>query len=511
MIETALLTILGVLPLVGGLIAMMTRGRVGKTIAMVFALATLAVGIWVVLTPAEALTINQQWIPAIGAWYSLGADGMAKAMILLTTILAPIVLLSQWQLPDAADQLDVDPQRAISAKWGSGVFAGLVLLVQGLALFVFMSTDVLLFYLFFEATLIPMYFLITGWGGPQRGRAALKFLIFSLLGGLVMLFGVIGVYVISADAGEPSFRIADFAGLEPAGTTGALLFASFFFAFAVKAPMVPVHTWLPDSAEQANPGATAMLVGILDKIGTFGMIRLCLGLFPAASAWATPFVLALAVISVLYGALMAIGSRNLLRLVAYTSVSHFGFMVLGIWAFTTASIGGSIFYMLGHGFSSAAMFLAVDMLVRRRGSADIAAFGGVRKVAPVLAAIFLIGGLATAGLPGTINFVGEFTIMAGAFARQPIFTAVAVIGTVLAAVYVLWAYQRVFTGEPDEQIVADFSDDDADARERLVAGILIALILVFGFFGKPLMDMVTPTAEAAMTQLGMTDPGLGGR
>lgn len=495
-----LLTILGVLPLIGGLVAIVARGRAGKLIGFGFSLLVLVIGLVAFFQQPGDLVTNVSWIQAIGAWYSLGLDGMGKAMVLLTVVLVPVVLVAEWNLPDSVDVSD-----PTGPKWGSGAFSGLVLLLQGLALFVFMSTDVLVFYIFFEATLVPMYFLITGWGGPKRGAAAMKFLLFSLAGGLVMLFGVIGVYAVSAAAGSPSFRISDFAGLEPGGITGQLLFLAFFVAFAVKAPMVPVHTWLPDTAEQSNPGATTLLVGVLDKIGTFGMIRLCLGLFPQASVWAAPLVLTLAVISILYGALMAIASKDLLRLVAYTSVSHFGFMVLGIFAFTTASLSGSIFYMLAHGFSSAAMFLIVEMLVRRRGSAQIASFGGVRQSAPLLAGVFLVASLATAGLPGTINFLGEFSIMTGAFARQPIFTAVAVVGTVLAAVYVLWAYQRVFTGQASDQTREVFKQD-ADARERLVAGVLIALVLVFGFFGKPLTDVVTSTATSAMSQVGLADP-----
>ena len=252
------------------------------------------------------------------------------------------------------------------------------------------------------------------------------------------------------------------------------LFAGFFFAFAVKAPMVPVHTWLPDTAEQATPGTSTMLVGVLDKIGTFGMIKFCLGLFGEASQWASQLVIIVAVVSILYGSFMAITSKNLLRLVAYTSVSHFGFMVLGIFAFTITSIAGSIFYMLAHGFSSAAMFFAVGFLVNRRGSAEISDFGGVQRLAPVLAGTFLVSGLATLGLPGTANFAGEFSIMVGAFRVIPVMVFVSVIATVLAGLYVLWAYQRVFTGEPTEEVREKITDD-LGGRERAIIGVLIFL------------------------------------
>ena len=346
-----MLTILGVLPLIGALLAFVVRGKAGKQLAMAVALITLAFGLVVFFGSADSdLAETVSWIPQIGAWYALSLDGMGRAMVLLTVILLPIVLLAEWRIDDSKIAGHEAP------RWGGNVFGGFALLLEGFALFVFMSADVLLFYLFFEATLIPMFFLVQGWGGPRRGRAAMKFLLYSLAGGLIMLFAVIGVYMATARAGQPSFLISDVAGISIGGTLEQYLFIGFFVAFAVKAPMVPVHSWLPDTAEQATPGATTLLVGVLDKIGTFGMIRFCLGLFPNASAWATPLVVVLAVVSVIYGALMAISSKNLLRLVAYTSVSHFGFMVLGIFAFTTASLTGSIFYMLAHGFSSAAMF-----------------------------------------------------------------------------------------------------------------------------------------------------------
>ncbi|GAA2179446.1 NADH-quinone oxidoreductase subunit M [Brooklawnia cerclae] len=497
---TPLLTILGVLPLVGSLLGFVVRGRAGKQLAMVFALATLVFGVVVFFIAGTTdLSETVSWISPIGAWYALSLDGMGRVMVLLTVILVPIVLLAEWRIDE-----DETPAQA-APRWQGNVFAAFALMLEGFALFVFMSADVLLFYIFFEATLVPMFFLIQGWGGERRGRAAMKFLLYSLAGGLIMLFAVVGVYAVTADAGQPSFLVSDVAALGIGGTTGRLLFVGFFVAFAVKAPMVPVHTWLPDTAEQATPGSSTLLVGILDKIGTFGMIRLCLGLFPEASQWATPLVVVLAVISIVYGAIMAISSTNLLRLVAYTSVSHFGYMVLGIFAFTTASVSGSIFYMLAHGFSSAALFLVVGFLLRRRGTVEISAFGGIQKLVPLLAGVFLVSGLATLGLPGTANFVGEFSIMTGSWPRQMVAVIFAVAGTVLAAVYVLWAYQRVFAG-PVNPEAAEHVTRDLDLRERTVVAPLIALLLVFGFFPQPIIDVVAPTAQATMTQVGLTDP-----
>ena len=267
------------------------------------------------------------------------------------------------------------------------MFFALVLAVQSCALYLFLATDVFLFYVFFEVILIPMYFLIGGFGpGPRRTYAAAKFLIFGLLGGFVMLASIIGLYVQSARAGEPSYLLSTLSQLDFATATGRWLFIGFMFAFAIKAPLVPLHTWLPDAAEESTAGGATMMVGVMDKIGTFGMIRFCLGLFPEASQWATPVVLVLATISILYGAILAIGSRDIMRFIAYTSISHFGFIVLGIFAFTSQSLTGSTLYMLNHGMSTAALFVIAGYLdqasrvarhqrVRRRGSGGSSAGG----------------------------------------------------------------------------------------------------------------------------------------
>ncbi|MFC2689028.1 MAG: NADH-quinone oxidoreductase subunit M [Propionibacterium freudenreichii] len=500
------LTVLGLLPLLGSVIVFALRGRGGKVAAMVFSLVTLVVGVATFFM--TGLTEKVSWISPIGAWYALDLDGMSKVLVLLTVILVPIVLIAEWHVGDSSTQnqnaADTTSQVA-PARWSSETFMALALMLEGFTLYVFMASDLLLFYIFFEATLIPMYFLIAGWGGGRRAAAAMKFLLFSLFGGFVLLLGVIGMYAVSAGAGKPSLLTADLAGLSMGQGMERWLFVAFFIAFAIKAPMVPVHTWLPDAAEQARPGASTLLVATLDKIGTFGMIRFCLAFFPEATKWASPFVLVLAVISIFYGAFMAIGSKNLLRLVAYTSVSHFGFMVLGIFSFTTESIAGSIFYMLAHGFSAAAMFLVVGFLIDRRGSALIADFGGAQKLVPLIAGVYLTAGLATLGLPGLANFAGEYMIMAGVWQRHLVFVAVAVVATVLAAVYIMLSYQRVFTGPATEQSEKHMTHD-LTGRERLVIAPLIALLLFFGCVPKPTFDVVNPTAKEAMVQVSMVDP-----
>ncbi|MEL4504979.1 NADH-quinone oxidoreductase subunit M [Luteococcus sp. H138] len=488
-----LLTALALVPLVGGLVLFFVKGGAGRVLGLAISLATLAIGLLAFFTGGD-LAEEHTWIASIGAHYALGLDGMAKAMVLLTVILVPIVLLAEWNVGDD------------EGNWSGNAFFALALILEGLALYVFMATDALLFYLFFEATLIPMYFLIGGWGGAKRGAAALKFLLYSLAGGLVMLFSIIGLGAHSAQSGNPSFLIKDLAAMNIDGSIGRWLWLGFFVAFAIKAPMVPVHTWLPDTAEQATPGASTLLVGILDKIGTFGMIRFCLTLFPEASKWATPVVLVLAVISILYGALMAIGSKHLLRLVSYTSISHFGFMVLGIFAFTSQSMNGTVFYMLNHGFSTAALFLVVGFLIRRRGSAGIDAFGGVQKVAPVAAGLFLVSGLSAMALPGLSSFISEFMVMAGAWQRHPVITAVSTLGTVLAALYILLAYQRTMTGPVTEQADKHFTNNDLNVREKAVMAPLIALLLVLGFVPQPMLKVTENTVKDTMAQVGMTDP-----
>lgn len=502
------LTLVGLLPIAGSLLVLVLGGRGGKAVALCVALADLVLG--VAIWPMGSLAERHSWIGAIGAWYALDADGMTKLLVLLTVILVPIVLLAEWRVGDGRVPRrragrPVEADGVLPPRWSTEAFMALALMLEGFTLYVFMASDLLLFYIFFEATLIPMYFLVAGWGGPGRTGAALKFLLYSLLGGLVLLAGVIGMYALSAGRGAPSLLTSDLTGL-PMGTgTERWLFAAFFIAFAIKAPMVPVHTWLPDTAEQARPGASSLLVATLDKIGTFGMIRFCLAFFPGASTWATPFVLTLAVISIFYGAFMAIGAKNLLRLVAWTSVSHFGFMVLGIFSFTTASLTGSIFYMLGHGFSAAAMFLVVGFLADRRGSALVADFGGAQKLVPVLAGVFLVSGLATLGLPGLANFAGEYLIMSGAWSRHLVFVAVAVVATVLAAVYVMLAYQRVFTG-PVTEASEKHMTRDLNGRERAVIAPLIVLMLFFGLVPKPALDLVAPAAQQAMVHVSASDP-----
>ncbi len=492
------LTVLGLIPLIGILLVVLSKQAAARVIGLVFSLAALVyAGAVIAYAKLGGASLAEQlaWLPIIGSSYALDLDGMGLVMVALTVLLVPMVLVAEWKTGFGE-----------TGRFSSKAFVAMVLLVECFSLFSFMSFDLLVFYIFFEATLIPMYFLIGGWGGAERGKAAAKFLIFGLAGGLIMLFGVIGVAVLSAGAGTPSLGFLDLGSLDLASNwVTRLIFICFFIAFALKAPMVPAHIWLPDAAAESTPGGAALMVGVLDKLGTFGMIRVCLGVFPAESEWASPVILVLALISIFYGAFAAIGSKNLMRLVAYTSISHFGFMVLGIFAFTSQSITGSIFYMVNHGLSTGALYLVIGYLIHRRGSADVGDFGGVAKVAPLAAGFTLVAGLASCALPGTSSFVSEFMVLAGAWSRHPVIAGVAVIGVVLAAVYILWTYQRMMTG-PVTEATERHITSDLNWRERWAVIPLVLAFLVLGFWPRPALQEIAPATDYYMTTAGQTDP-----
>ena len=368
------------------------RELLAKQVALAVSLVALAVTVAMALQfdpDAEAMfqfSEIHEWIPQFGVSYAVGVDGIALVLIGLATVLTPVCILASWHDVD-------DSRRSVNS------YFALLLVLETFMIGVFAATDVFLFYILFEAMLVPMYFIIGSYGGAQRSYAAVKFLLYSLFGGLLMLAAVIGLFVVS-DGGDRAFLFQNLVGLDIAPNTEKLLFVGFFTAFAIKAPLWPVHTWLPDAAAEAPPGGAVLLVGVLDKVGTFGMLRFCLPLFPDASRWATPVVITLCVIGIIYGALLAIGQTDIKRLIAYTSISHFGFIAMGIFAMTTQGQSGSTLYMVNHGFSTAALFLIAGFLISRRGSRLIADYGGVQRVAPVLAGTFLVAGLSSLALPG---------------------------------------------------------------------------------------------------------------
>jgi NADH-quinone oxidoreductase subunit M len=363
---------------------------------------------------------------------------------------------------------------------------------------------VFLFYVFFEAMLIPMYFMIGSFGVGQRQYAAVKFLLYSLLGGLIMLVAVIALYVYSAQHGhQGTFLFNQLIHVSLSPTTQKWLFLGFFVAFAIKAPLWPFHTWLPDAATAAQPGAAVLLVGVLDKVGTFGMIRYCLELFPSAAHYFTPLVIVLSVIGILYAAIVAIGQRDLKRLIAYTSVSHMGLITLGIFAMTSQGQAGGVLYMVNHGFATGALFLIAGFMIARRRSQMIADYGGVQSVAPVLAGLFLIASLAGLALPGLSTFVSEFLVLIGTFTRYEVPAILATVGIILAAIYMLWMYQRTMTGPVREEVKAM---PDLKARELWAVGPLIVLVIALGVYPKPVLDVINPAVHQTLVQVHSTDP-----
>jgi NADH-quinone oxidoreductase subunit M len=510
------LTILALLPAFGAVVLIFTGPKIAKQLALVVSLLTLVFALVIAsrFTIGGGMQFVEQvpWIKPLGAYYALGLDGLGLTLVLLVVIITPVVIIASWR---DFDSIDMRPEPVegrtpsdaapLAPKYDAQVFFALILAVQSSALYLFLATDVFLFYVFFEVILVPMYFLIGGFGpGPRRTYAAAKFLIFGLLGGFVMLASVIGLYVQSAKVGEPSYLLSTLSQLDIATGTGRWLFLGFMFAFAIKAPLVPLHTWLPDAAEESTAGSATMMVGVMDKIGTFGMIRFCLGLFPEASQWATPVVLVLATISIIYGAILAIGSRDIMRFIAYTSISHFGFIVLGIFAFTSQSLTGSTLYMLNHGMSTAALFVMAGYLIKRRGSRDIGAYVGVDQVAPVLAGLLLFAGLSTLSLPGLSSFVSEFMVLAGTFSRYPAYAVISTVAIVLAALYILIMYQRTMTGPVTSEVRERVTE--VNGRERLAMAPLVLLILLLGFFPKPLLAIIEPATQATMQHVGVTDP-----
>ncbi|MCW2859752.1 MAG: proton-translocating NADH-quinone oxidoreductase, chain [Actinoallomurus sp.] len=500
-----MLTALIAIPALGALLlAFLPKGK--DALAKYTALAvTLVVAVLTVVMairfdsggPRFQFTEKYWWIRSFHVHYAVGVDGVALVLILLSAILVPLVVLASWNDAERSGGVEEPPKRSVKA------YFALLLGLEAMMIGVFAATDIFLFYVFFEAMLIPMYFIIGSYGGPQRSYAAVKFLLYSLFGGLLMLAAVIGLYVVSANAGNGTFLFGELTKLHIEPTTAKWLFLGFFIAFAIKAPLVPFHTWLPDAAGQAPAGAAVLLVGVLDKVGTYGMLRFCIELFPGAAKWFTPVVLTLSVIGIVYGAVLAIGQVDIKRLIAYTSISHFGFITLGIFAMTTQGQTGATLYMVNHGFSTGALFLVAGFLIVRRGSSRIDAFGGVKNVAPLLAGTFLVAGLSGLSLPGLSTFVSEFLVLVGTFTRYKVPAIIATTGIILAAVYILWMYQRTMTGPTTEKVAGM---RDLSKRELIVIAPVLALLVVLGFYPKPALDMINPSVKQTMVRVDKQDP-----
>ncbi len=493
-----LLTSMGALPLLGALLIAVLPGTNTKLVKQVaFAISLLVAGVGI--SAALGFDLNKSgfqyvekysWIPALGINYQLGVDGISLILILLSVILVPIVILAGWNESE-------------NGRFSVKTFYLLILVLETMMIGVFAATDVFLFYVFFEAMLVPVYFLIGGYGTGARQAAAVKFLLYSLFGGLLMLASIIGIFVISGNQIGRTFDIEALSTLQIDSTTQNFLFLGFFIAFAIKAPLWPMHTWLPDAAKSATPGTSVLLLGVLDKVGTFGMIRYCVELFPEASKTFTPLIITLSVISILYGAFLAIGQKDIKGLIAFTSISHFGFITLGIFAMTTQGNSGATLYMLNHGFSTAALFLTAGWMISRRGSSTIAEFGGLQRVTPILAWSFFIAGMSSLALPGLSSFVSEFLVLVGTYTRYPVAAIIATFGIVLAALYILIPVQKALHGP-----TTPGNENLPDLNKREIAAIapVIAVIIALGFYPKPALDIINPAAEATISKAGFSDP-----
>lgn len=493
------LTTLGLIPLIGSAaVTLLPKGRdlLAKQVAFYISILALVVSLSMLVdfkrnTGNLQLVESHNWIATFGIKYAVGVDGIALMLVLLSTILAPIVILASWN-------------EAENGRFSVKTFFALLLILETFMVGVFAATDVFLFYVFFEAMLIPVYFLIGSFGGAQRSYAAVKFLLYSLFGGLLMLAAVIALYIISKDQlGAGTFDITALTKLHIDAQLQRWLFLGFFIAFAIKAPLWPFHTWLPDAASAATPGTAVLLVGVLDKVGTFGMLRYCLPLFPQAAKYFTPVIIVLSVISVIYGALLAIGQTDIKRLIAFTSISHFGFITLGIFAMTSQGQSGATLYMVNHGFSTAALFLIAGWMISRRKSSLISDFGGLQRVTPIMAWTFFIAGMSALALPGLSSFVSEFLVLVGTFTRYPWAAVIATIGIILASLYVLILVQRSLHGP-----VAPGNEGlpDLNRREKIAIAPVLAIIIFLGFFPKPLLDVINPSVANTMQVVGVTDP-----
>jgi NADH-quinone oxidoreductase subunit M len=485
------LTALIVLPLVGAVVvALIPREavRLQKLVALGFTTAAFALSIFMLRgfapSPEMQFEVSRAWIPAYGISYHLGVDGLSVWLVILTTFLTPIALLGSWS--SIHDRVR-----------GFNVF---MLLLEAGMVGVFVALDLFLFYIFWEAMLIPMYFLIGIWGHERRIYAAIKFFLYTFAGSALMLVAFIVLY---RSAGVHSFDLSLLVR-QPVGPELQMwLFAAFALAFAIKVPMFPFHTWLPDAHVEAPTAGSVILAGVLLKMGTYGFLRLALPLFPVAAARFAPAIAILAVVGIIYGGLVSLVQPNLKKLVAYSSVAHLGFVMLGVAAMTTTGIVGAVYQMLNHGISTGALFLLVGMLYDRRHTFLIDEFGGLKTVMPWFSAVFLLVCLSSIAVPGFNGFVGEFLILLGAW-RAPFIpgralVAVASIGVILAAAYILWMVQRVLYGEVTRPANAGLRD--LSAREALVLTPLVVLALFMGIASPLFTRTIEPAADALVRQV----------
>ena len=477
-------------PLAGGLVlALMPadRERLIRRFALAVALAEVgfSLPLWWQLAPGAPgwqFAERRDWLPAIGSSYHLGVDGISALLVLLTTVLTAIAVLGAF--------------KAVEKR--AREFYALLLALETGMIGTFLSLDLLLFYVFWEGMLVPMFLLIGVWGGPRRVYAAVKFFLYTMAGSVLMLVAILWLYFHHRSVtGLASFDLDALYALPLAPAAQTWLFLAFALAFAIKVPMFPFHTWLPDAHVEAPTAGSVILAAVLLKMGTYGFLRFAIPLFPAASAQFTPWIVTLALIGIVYGALVAMVQPDLKKLVAYSSVSHLGFCMLGLYAMNAQGLAGGMIQMLNHGVSTGALFLLVGIVYERRHTRLIADFGGLWKPLPVYASVFLVVMLSSIGLPGTNGFVGEFLVLLGAFRARPLWAAIAATGVILSAIYMLWMFQRVMFGpvtHAENEHLQDLS-----LRERLVFAPLILLIVWMGVMPQPILDRVQPALDHTLS------------
>lgn len=486
-----ILSILIALPFIGAIVVALLPARRQELVlpvALGMSAMPLAAGLYVLaefvsgdasFQFGEVHVISQ----AFGISWQVGVDGISLFMVALTVVLFPIAIAASRSITDRAK-----------------TYMALMLILEGAVLGVFLSLDLLVFFAFFEIVLIPMYLLISIWGSDNRAYASIKFVLFTAVGSAFLLAGIIALAIMAGDqVGTLSaFDFRTVLGVELSSTAQLWLFLAFGIAFAIKVPLFPFHTWLPDAHTEAPTAGSVILAGVLLKLGTYGLLRFNLTLFPEASVDLAPVLGVLGVVGIVYGAAAAIVQPDIKRLVAYSSVSHMGFIVLGTFALTSQALQGSVFQMISHGLTTGALFLLIGMIYDRTHTRAIADYGGLAKVMPVYAGIFLFSAFASAGLPGLSGFVGEFTILIGSYMTLPVLAVVAGFGVILAAIYLLWAYERVFTGPVNPKIEAL---KDLGFREIAIMVPLIVLIIGLGVYPKPVMERIQPSVDVIIDRI----------
>lgn len=482
-----LLSIITFLPLAGSLLLLLLRGdKALKATALATALVTFVVSLalWFGWRAGEAgmqFTETLPWLPELGIGYRLGVDGISMPLVLLTTFLMPLVLLFSWD----------------TIRDNTKTYLLLMLLLETAMIGVFAALDMVLFFVFFEASLIPMYFLIGRWGGPRRIYAALKFFIYTAFGSAFLLAGILALgYFHQQQTGDWSFNVLDMYTLGLPANVQTLVFFGFALAFAIKVPLFPFHTWLPDAHVEAPTGGSVILAGVLLKMGTYGFLRFCLPLFPEPTRRFAPLLVALALIGILYGALVALAQKDVKKLVAYSSVAHLGFVTLGIFALQHESLSGSVLQMVNHGLSTGALFLLVGFLYERRHTRQLDDFGGLWKLMPVYTAFAVVTFMSSAGLPGLNGFVGEFTILLGAMKTSTAYAVLGTLGIILAAWYLLWAFSKIFQGPVTNPANAGLHD--LNRREVLIMVPLVLLFFLIGLFPSLFLQKIDPSTQAVL-------------